>query len=361
MKKYKKILQIATYPPPMGGIGIRAKHLSEYLSQNGCEHVGLNIGKNRKVHTPECISILNGLDYAWKVFLYVFKGYTVYVRLNGKSLKGMLITVYAEIISLLFAKKPFCAFHGGVDQYYFPYKKGSFFMRWLFRIIFSLAKKIICNNEEVKKKIMEYGIREDKIVPIPSFSLQYMEHNEVALSEDLESFLRTHSPVLFSYIYVRPEFNIDMLLEGIKSILERYPESGVIIVSGGEENIEKFWNTVQLYGVKDAIFCCNSLSRDMFLTILKKTTLMIRTPVTDGSCSSVLEAMALGIPIVATKNDARPEGVVLFQPEDGKDMVKKIIYALENYSEVKEQSNTAYKKMAGRDTLKEEMALLMAE
>ncbi|HEV2732448.1 MAG TPA: hypothetical protein VGV15_20650, partial [Terriglobales bacterium] len=44
----------------------------------------------------------------------------------------------------------------------------------------------------------------------------------------------------------------------------------------------------------------------------------------------VLEALALGMPVVASENERRPAGVVTYRDEDAADMSAKMVYVTEN-------------------------------
>jgi glycosyltransferase involved in cell wall biosynthesis len=70
------------------------------------------------------------------------------------------------------------------------------------------------------------------------------------------------------------------------------------------------------------------VGHDEFLTLISRSDLFVRTPLTDGVCSSVLEAMYLGIPVVAADNGSRPAGVVTYDGSAVDDMVDRITKAL---------------------------------
>jgi hypothetical protein len=78
----------------------------------------------------------------------------------------------------------------GAQQVYFP-RERSKLLAPVFWVIFMLAKVIICNSREVKRRIVEYGIDGKKVHPIPAFSSQYLRFDEVALPPNLRSFLST--------------------------------------------------------------------------------------------------------------------------------------------------------------------------
>ena len=49
----------------------------------------------------------------------------------------------------------------------------------------------------------------------------------------------------------------------------------------------------------------------------------------------MLESIALGIPVVASENGRRPVGVLTYEDANAADMVAKLSYVTEHYSEVK--------------------------
>jgi glycosyltransferase involved in cell wall biosynthesis len=70
----------------------------------------------------------------------------------------------------------------------------------------------------------------------------------------------------------------------------------------------------------------------------------------------VLEALALGVPVVACENGTRPEGVVTYPAEDADRMAAAVLDVLERRSEVR--SNLA--KIELPDTVSAEVELLTA-
>ena len=61
----------------------------------------------------------------------------------------------------------------------------------------------------------------------------------------------------------------------------------------------------------------------------------LRTPACDGVAASVLESLALGVPVVASENGRRPAGVVTYSDISSADMVGKLQFVREHYDEVK--------------------------
>src|SRR5581483_8184446 len=62
-----------------------------------------------------------------------------------------------------------------------------------------------------------------------------------------------------------------------------------------------------------AVCVLGSVPHEMFLTLLSRSLAYIRTPITDGICSSVLESLKLKVPVLGADNDASPKGTELWK------------------------------------------------
>jgi glycosyltransferase involved in cell wall biosynthesis len=79
-----------------------------------------------------------------------------------------------------------------------------------------------------------------------------------------------------------------------------------------------------------------NLTHDGFLSLLSRCFVYLRTPACDGVAASVLESLALKIPVVASANGRRPTGVVTYNDTDAADMVEKLRFVREHYDKVRE-------------------------
>jgi len=328
-----KVLQITSYPPPRAGWGMRVYFIKQEMEKNGDICEVLNIGKGRFLTGRDFVPVLGGLDYVKKVFRYRIKGYKIHMHLNGDSPKGFVLTILAEIISMLTFRRPIITFHAGPVQLYFPKFKAPL-LTPMYKFIFHSAKYIICNNEEVKKNIMSYGIKGKKIFPIPSFSPQYLEFEPKELDSKIGKVFREKYPVIVNYVYFRPEFFIEGMIKCFRQFKQKYPNAYLIII-GHEEGSEEIKELIKNLGLEDLVYFVGDVDHDTFLTLLKKATLYLRTPVKDGVCSSVLEALALEIPVVASENGSRPEGVITYENGNIEDMVEKLSFVVENDAEIR--------------------------
>ncbi|MEW6608650.1 MAG: glycosyltransferase [bacterium] len=332
-KKQPKILEIVSYSPPRTGWSVRVEYVKKHLLEKGYECQILNISpESRRIKSDEYLDVQSGFDYIFKVFKYCLKGYKIHIHMNGQSINGFILTLISEFISLLFLRRCILTFHGGATQLYFPPK--NYLTIQIFFVIFTLSKIIICNDEHIKEKIKECGIKGDKIKPLPAFSKQYLSYKETKLSEDLEIFINQHNPILSSYLFERPQFYIPATLRGIKEIIKDYPHLGLIFV-GPINYSQQTINLVQTLNLERNIFLGNNLTHDEFLTLLNRSKIYLRTPDCDGICSSVLQALYLKIPVIGCENPLRPQCVIKYKVGDEISLVEKIRYVLKNYDDVK--------------------------
>ena len=351
------ILQITSYPPPRAGWGVRVQFLKKYLEQRGHRCVVLNIGSSRAIPSDEYETVLGGFDYVRKVWRFSRQGLVAHVHANGASPKGFALAIAAQLINLVSGRRSFLTFHAGIEQVYFPRPKYPWLLP-VFWVLFKLPRAIICNSEEVKAKIVEYGVDPAKVVPIPAFSTQYLESTEGALPEQLEDFYRRFNHIVFSYTKWRRLFYPEALIEGFARFAAQRPDAGLVLCGvaghtdpGISETVRK---RIEELGIADRLLVVEDLPHEAFLQALGRSTVYLRTHISDGVCSSVMEALALGVPVVATENNNRPAGVIKYLAEDTEALARCLMDVVTRRSEIV----AAMERPAVRDTLATEAQLL---
>jgi len=350
-----KILEISSYPPPRAGWGVRVSFVKEALIKMGHICEVLNTSPfSRKIPSSEYLTSMSGVDYFKKVLTRCCRGYRVHMHMNGDSPKGFILTSIALTLSLLTFKRPFLTFHAGPYQKYFPQERAPL-LTPVYRYIFFVSKKIICNDDIVKEKIAGYGIKKDKIIPIRAFSLQYLEYQKVSINGFLNKFFENKSPIISTYLFFRPEFFPERMIRGISELVKTHKNLGLIII-GLEDGADEIKELIESLGISQNICFAGDQSHDSFLTILSRSNIYLRTPVKDGVCSSVLEALTLGIPVIASENHRRPESVITYDNDNLNDMVRVVNNVIQNLPEFKSKVIKPFIE----DTVKTEVDLLVS-
>jgi glycosyltransferase involved in cell wall biosynthesis len=353
----RKILQITSYPPPRAGWGVRVEFLKKHLEANGHECVVLNLGRSRFTPSPEYETVLGGVDYVKKVWRFSRRGFLVHMHLNGESPKGFVLTLLAQFINLVHARRCVITFHAGVNQPYFPRPKWPVLLP-MYKLIFGIPRTIVCNSEAVRQKIAEYGVPLSKIHAIPAFSTQYLELRPVALPDAAEAFYAEYPEAIFTYVRIRDGFYLDTLIEGFALLAKARPRAGLVLNGVSGDVDPGLWADVEAriarHGLRDRVCVIDDLDHDQFLVALTRSSLYLRTPTTDGVASSVLESLALKVPVVAAQNGTRPDGVVCYTADDPVSLADAVADTLDRRKAIA----ASLPAVVIRDTVSEENALL---
>jgi glycosyltransferase involved in cell wall biosynthesis len=352
-----RILEVTSYPPPRAGWGIRVEFLKKRLEREGHECVVINIGTSRNIPSTEYETVMGGADFVRKVWRYCRRGFVVHAHANGDALKGLLLALTAEVLALLAGRRCYLTFHAGVIQRFFPRHRGWAYVP-LFWLLFTIPRRIICNSDAVAACIAGYGISRRKIAAIPAFSRQYLEYTPAVLPAQVEEFLARYGRVVFTYVRMRPLFYPTTLIDGMAAVMKRDPDVGLMIcgmAGHADEGVQPaFEAAIARHQVGDRLCLLDDLDHDAFLTVLQRSSLYLRTPITDGVASSVLEALALGVPVVACENGTRPAGVVTYPASDAEAMSA----AVEQVLARRAGSAAEATRLEVPDTLVDEIAVL---
>ena len=320
----------------MCGWAMQLKLVMEELRRRGHACEILKINEGRQVKSPEYVDVQGGLDYLIKIWKFALRGYRLNVHVNGMSKKGYALALAAVITGRLVGRPALVTFHGGLSQDFFP-KHDASVVHWAFYLLFALAGRIACDSQPIHDEITKYGISRNKIQSIATFSPQYLQFTPVALPDEVETFLQRHSYVFLSYVSFRAEYRLEVLREGMKRFRELEPQTGYIWLGFPEKELPAAQEFVNQWpnDERNSLLLLGNLNHDQFLTLLSRCTIYLRTPACDGVAASVLEAVALRVPVVASENGRRPNGVITYDDADAADMVDKLSFVTQHLYDVR--------------------------
>ena len=105
----------------------------------------------------------------------------------------------------------------------------------LLKFLFGVAKAVICDNPDVGERIVEYGITPTKVFPISPFTKQYLEVASNSFDENTEDFLKSHTPVILTYLEVRPEYGLDSVFRAVGELARQRSGLGLIVIGAPRE------------------------------------------------------------------------------------------------------------------------------
>jgi glycosyltransferase involved in cell wall biosynthesis len=315
---------------------MHTKLVAEELRKRGHECAILKINENRSLKDPSYIDVQGPGDYVRKILRHVLHGFRVNVDVNAKSPKGYVLALAAALAARALNGRITLTFRGGIPQKYFPsaHSRLSF---WPFWLLFHVVNAIACDNEEIRAAIMRYGIPGEKVTAITPFSSQYISFTEKALPDRIAAFLQSHSPVWLSYLCFREEFQLPTVRAGMALYRERYPKAGFLWVGFPSKELDQAHRYLDSWPPKDqdGVLAYGNLDHDEFLTLMARCIGYLRPPACDGVAASVLEALALNKPVVASENGSRPRGVLTYSELSAQEMCAQLTHVTENPSSMR--------------------------
>lgn len=144
----------------------------------------------------------------------------------------------------------------------------------------------------------------------------------------LKSFLSNHRPVLLSVGGLEAEYEIPLQVDALRLVRARRSHAGLVVVgSGSLDNELRALIAAQPH--RGHILLCGDLPHAATLRLMTECDLLLRTSRYDGDSIAVREALHFGMPVIATDNGMRPDGVRLIPVGD----LNALCHAIEDFSD----------------------------
>lgn len=310
----KKIL-ICTgiYPPDIGGPATYSKMLFEELPKIGMEAEILSFGAVRRL--PKIIRhfsfFLKALKMAKKADIIfaqdpVSVGLPSYLaaKFAGKKFILKIVGDYAWEQSQ--QKENFITLEE------FQKRKFDFkteLRRKIQKFVAKRADKVIVPSEYLKKTVLAWKIKEFKIKVI----YNAFDFSEIIESkEEIRKKLNLSGTVIISSGRLVPWKGFGALVEIIPELVKKIPDINLVIIGDGPES-PNLKSQISNLGLDDKIILTGQLPHRDLLHYLTAGDIFVLNTGYEGFSHLILEAMAMGIPIIATSVGGNPELI-----EDGK-------------------------------------------
>ncbi len=303
-----KVLLVGPYPPPHGGVSVHVAALRRELTGSGvpCRVVNLDPRANEDA---ACINIRGGLDLARVVFQHARSGFTVHLHTNGHNLKSWLLVLLCGVAGRSSPCKV-VTLHSGMLPAYLKHSSPA--ARALARLAGCLFSWVVCVNQEIRDALTTLGIPPARLALLPAFVAPRVRSGPLPV--DLEAWIAGYSPLLSTTLFLRPEYGLDVLVEGIARLRRDYPLLGVVVMGSGDR--EEADVLLGRRGLRSAVYLAGDVSHEDCVKLIARSDVFVRATRADGDSISVREAASLGVPTVASDLGQRPEGVHLFPSGD---------------------------------------------
>jgi len=321
--KGKRVVLAGFYPPPFAGEPVHVMQLAQLLRDHGLSVQILNLNRQARPsqdyrHSGSRLGLL------WGLLTLADRTSILHLHTNGHSRKSWLMILAASLAGRFRAVTAVLTLHSGL----LPGYVAGFgtVKRRLARWILMPFTRIICVNPEICRSVKAVGIAGAQTAVIPAFlgvpGAPELSPQDRTLSEGFRPLL-----VAVAGGEEDPERGLAVVLRAVQQLVPIHPRLGAILM--GWQVGPKTRPLIGELGLAAHAVCLGEVSHDRCLALLRASDVMVRSTFVDGDAITVREALAFGVPVVASDTDFRPEGVTLFRRGDVSDLTAKLSQVLE--------------------------------
>ncbi|MCX5800463.1 MAG: glycosyltransferase [Candidatus Eisenbacteria bacterium] len=321
-----KVTLMGHYPPPYGGVAALMKQMEAALSAKGCRVSIFNLGSGRPVGKNVVnFSTNNRALEFFQLSRYVVLSDTDVFHYLSASYRSFWLGAVCIVLARLGSHKIVISFVGGAFKDFVdglnPVAKG------VAKAALNLAHAVVACNSEIEEVLTMLLPR--KHILTLSNCFPPLAASSPNLPQTVENFVSSHSPVVCSTGAASTEYGLKSALEAVAMLRKDYPRIGLVLVLTryGEAPYER-----ELFAAIESLKLGEHVivEREVpdFISLLKRSDVLLRTALVDGDSVSVREGLFLGLPTVASDTPFRPGGVILFRKGDSVDMAQKLGQAL---------------------------------
>lgn len=302
-----RTLLIGPYPPPHGGISVHVSEVHRQLIASGGACAVLDTSQIR-----------SRLGFAMELVRYVSGGWTFHVHTNGHNRNSWLLALLCGTVGR-WTGGCILTLHSGMMPGYL--KAGSAWRWGLASLVCRLYSRVICVGAELQDAAISLGTPLERTEVAPAYLAT--RNPNVSLDPRLSAWTERHRPLLSTTLFFRPEYGFNLLIEGVVQLRRRHPAVGCIVMGSGEQSAQAE-KQVRDAGLEANVLLLGDVDHDTCLALISRSQVFVRPTLEDGDSISVREALALGVPVVASRVGSRPPAAILFRPGDVEDMLSKV-------------------------------------
>lgn len=297
------------YAPEVGGPATFVSFLEKKISKRGFRIIVIPFSKVR--HLPK---IARHFLYTWHVYKKSKKADVIFAQdpvsvgvpaflasiLLGKPFVLKIVGDYAweQAVGRLGYSKSLDIF---LNDKKAPFK--ALVLKKIERAIALRALKIVVPSVYLKNIVLRWG------VPVEKVKVVYNAAPSIEIDKNKENVkqkLNISGTVIFSAGRLVPWKGFDTLIRAFAEIASSFPDVFLYIAGGGPD-FQKLHDLREEYGLKERVFFVGECSKEELFMHLSASDIFIILSGYEGLSHQLLEAMAFGLPIIATDIDGNRE------------------------------------------------------
>jgi N-acetyl-alpha-D-glucosaminyl L-malate synthase BshA len=198
------------------------------------------------------------------------------------------------------------------------------------------ADAILAVSEAIKKETLNLGADPEKtFVVYNAVDENVFNPNIDGTQVRRELGIEQNEKIIFTLGHLIPRKGIQYLLRAFPMVISRYEKVKLIIGGDGPEK-ERLIELSETLGLKNKVIFMGRIPKDRLPLFYATSNLFVLPSLHEGHCVALLEAMASGLPIVATKVGGNKESVIdgyngfLVPPKNPSALSKAILKILSN-------------------------------
>lgn len=342
--KAKVLIFSVTYFPFIGGAEVALAEITKRIKDVQFDLITAKISKNLlDIELVDNLTIRRvGSGSKIDKFLYPMRAFFLARQLNKKekyNLVWAMLATWAGLAAFLFKLfnpkvKYLLTLQSGDSDWFLKIR--TWFWYPIYRMVYTKADHIQVISHWLKKRARRYGYKKEiSIIP-----------NGV----DLEKFKPTEKPkknIIFTSSRLVKKNGIETLIKSIHLLLTDYGLPVTLIIAGSGKQENKLKKLARKLNLESKIIFLGQVERHKILEYYHQADIFVRPSLSEGQGVSFIEAMATGLPIIATPVGGIPDFLLdkktgLFcEVNNAQDLAKKINLLLTNkkfYQEIQKNS-----------------------
>lgn len=314
-----RVLLVGDYPPPHGGVAVHVQQLHDSLRERGVESVVLDIGKGGRP-AEGVLSVRTPAQYALKLAGFLRDGWTVHVHTSGNNPKSWVLAATAAVPAPRSTRV--ITLHSGLLPDYLAASRAR---RLFARAALMGYSHVVAVSGAVRDALLDAGVPAEKIHVYPAFCGSQVRPG--ALTTAVREARERREVLLAMAHHPSPVYGRELMFRALRQLADARPGVGLAVFGPGTWS-EAFQRDARLFGVEGLLENLGEMEHPEALALMERCDAFVRPTTHDGDAISVREALALGVPCVASDVCTRPAGAYTFRAGSAEDLARQVGHAL---------------------------------
>ncbi len=314
-----RVLLVGDYPPPAGGISTHVQQLHRLLQSRGLESRVLDIGKG-SAREPGVTPAHKFAVYVTRLAGHAAKGDLIHLHTSGNNRKAWAVAGSCAWMLPRLGPRVLTV-HSGLMP---PAVREDRQLRLVAQLAARSFDALVAVSPAIEEALRGLGVAARRIHVHPAFIASAVVPGKppAALKRARE---RRKTLIAMAH-HPSPVYGRALMFEALKVLQTRLPGAGLCLFGPGTSD-PAFQAAARAAGVESLLEPLGELDHGQVLAVLEACDLFVRPTLADGDSISVREALALGLPTVASDAAQRPPNVTTYRSGDREDLVNAILAA----------------------------------